>query len=94
MKIVFSPEAKLDLDEIFDYILEDKPRVAQTVLNKIRQHINRLAKMPHLGRAGRVPGTRELVVSTLPFVIPYQVTGKTLEILRVFHTARRWPDSF
>lgn len=94
MKVVFSPEAKQDLDEIFDYILRDAPSMAQVVLERISQRIRQLAKMPHLGRIGRVPGTRELVVPKTPFVIPYQVTGDSLEILRVYHGARQWPEQF
>jgi toxin ParE1/3/4 len=50
-----------------------------------------LIAQPHMGRPGRVPGTRELVVSDLPYVIPYRVRGHTIQILRVFHTARKWP---
>jgi plasmid stabilization system protein ParE len=49
-----------------------------------------LTEEPHRGRAGRWPNTRELVVR--PYVIPYRVKGETVEILRVFHSAREWPD--
>ena len=51
-----------------------------------------LATHPALGRPGRVPGTRELVVSGTPYLIPYRVHGKTVEILRVFHGARKSPE--
>ena len=49
-----------------------------------------LTEEPHRGRAGRWPNTRELVVR--PYVIPYRVKGETVEILRVFHSAREWPE--
>jgi toxin ParE1/3/4 len=52
-----------------------------------------LADNPHMGRPGRVPGTRELVVTRTPYIVPYRVRGDTLEILRVYHGARRWPDT-
>lgn len=94
MKVVVSPQAKQDLEEIFDYILEENPVMAQVVLDRLRVAILRLADMPQMGRAGRVAGTRELVVPKTPFLIPYQVAGRTLEILRVYHGARQWPDSF
>ena len=45
-----------------------------------------------LGRPGRVPGTRELVIGGLPYVIPYRMRDGAIEILRVLHTSRRWPD--
>ncbi len=44
-----------------------------------------------LGRAGRVEGTRELVVPDTPYLVPYRVRGHAVEILRVFHGARKWP---
>ncbi len=47
-----------------------------------------------MGRAGRVPGTRELVISGTPYIVPYRVRGGAVEVLRVFHAARRWPTEF
>jgi toxin ParE1/3/4 len=38
-----------------------------------------------------VLGTRELVVE--PYVIAYRVKRGVLQILRVLHGARRWPES-
>jgi toxin ParE1/3/4 len=48
---------------------------------------------PEMGRPGRVPGTRELVIPSTPFIVPYRLDGNTIQILRVFHGARRWPES-
>jgi toxin ParE1/3/4 len=47
-----------------------------------------------VGRPGRVPGTRELVIAHMPYIVPYRVRGEAIQILRVYHSARRWPDSF
>lgn len=94
MKILFSPQARQDLDEIFDYILQERPEMAGVVLERIRERILSLVEMPHQGRPGRVAGTRELVVPKTPFIVPYQLTGSTVEILRVYHGARQWPDHF
>jgi toxin ParE1/3/4 len=41
---------------------------------------------------GRVPGTRELVIPKTPYVVPYRVRGSTIEIARVYHSSRRWPE--
>jgi len=54
----------------------------------------RLSKNPGMGRPGRVPGTRELVVQGTQFIVPYRLQGNALEILRVYHGARRWPEQF
>jgi toxin ParE1/3/4 len=53
-----------------------------------------LPNNPHMGRPGRVPGTRELVIPNTPYIVPYRVRGDELQIMRVYHSARRWPDSF
>ena len=54
----------------------------------------RLLDNPALGRPGRVPGTRELVVAGTPYILPYRVQGEIIQILHVLHGARRWPERF
>jgi toxin ParE1/3/4 len=56
--------------------------------------VDALAEHPAMGRSGRVPGTRELIITGTPYLIPYRVKGKVVEILRVFHGSRRWPSGF
>ena len=41
--------------------------------------------------AGRVRGNLELVIPGLPYILPYRIKGKEVQILSVFHTARKWP---
>lgn len=48
-----------------------------------------LAEQPGLGRPGRLPGTRELLVPKTRYVVPYRVRGRLVEVLRVFHSSRR-----
>ena len=55
--------------------------------------IDGLRQFPERGQPGRVPGTRELVVPRSPFVVPYRVRGRRVEILGILHGARAWPDS-
>ncbi len=38
-----------------------------------------------------MPGTRELVVTGTPYIVPYRVKGQEVEVLRVYHGARHWP---
>ena len=51
-----------------------------------------LAEHPGMGRPGRISGTRELVVTRFPYILPYRVRGNAIEVLRIFHTARKWPE--
>jgi toxin ParE1/3/4 len=90
---VWSPEAIDDLAELRAYIERDNLRAAQKVALLIVQTIERsFPEYPDMGRPGRVPGTRELIIPGTPFIVPYRVVGKTLQILRVYHGSRRWPD--
>ncbi|MBV9287592.1 MAG: type II toxin-antitoxin system RelE/ParE family toxin [Hyphomicrobiales bacterium] len=47
---------------------------------------------PHMGRPGRIVGTRELVVAETAYVVPYRVADREVQIPAVFHGARCWPD--
>ena len=94
MKIIWSPEACADLDRIFDHLLAQQPSLAAGILDRIEERLEALRDHPGLGRPGRVAGTRELVVSGLPYLIPYRVSSGRIEIVRVFHAARLWPESF
>jgi toxin ParE1/3/4 len=95
MNIVWSPEATADLISLRAYLAEHNPAAARRVALRIIGLIEEvLANNPHIGRPGRVPGTRELVIARTPYVVPYRVRGSALEILRVYHGARRWPDDF
>ena len=76
------------------YIAESEPDAAMTIAQRIWDHTQRLERFPGLGRPGRVPGTRELVVPHTAFVVPYRMVKDVVEILRVLHGARRWPISF
>ena len=83
-----------DLDNIAGYISQDNPEAARRVVSRLWTAVKTLAEQPEMGRPGRVHGTRELVVSDTPFVVPYRVAGSDIEILRVLHGARDWPKRF
>ena len=94
MTPVWSPEAINDLVALRAYIEQDDPAAAQRVALHIVQNIETLLpSTPEMGRPGRVPGTRELVMPKTPFIVPYRLVGNTVQILRIFHNARRWPGA-
>jgi toxin ParE1/3/4 len=95
MNIVWSPEAIEDLISLRTYIAEESPAGARRVVARILHDIeDLLPRNPHIGRPGRVPGTRELIIPRTPYIVPYRQQRDTIQILRVYHSARRWPDSF
>ena len=93
-EVVWLRKALANLDEEAAYIAQDNPQVALQVVARIVQALELLKHQPGLGRPGRVPGTRELPVAKTHYLIPYRVRGKRIEILRVFHTARKPPSQW
>lgn len=91
MRVIWLRAALIELAETYQFIAQNDPDAARRVHEAIREAAASLAQMPHRSQPGRWPGTRELVLSTYPYVIPYRVRGDALEILRVLHTSRRPP---
>ena len=93
--IVWRPIAEADLDNIVDYIAQDNPIRAEEFGQELRAKVLPLAQHPSLGRTGR-PGLpdflRELVAHR-NYIIFYRVLdeARTVEILRVKHTAQQVP---
>jgi len=94
MRVKWLRQALRNLDEEAAYIAQDSPGSAAAFVKHLTESAAMLAAHPHMGRPGRVPGTRELVVTRFPYILPYRVREQTVEILRVFHTARKWPRRF
>jgi len=93
--IIWSTAAIADLARLRAYIAEDDPAAAQRVALHIVHNVETLLPTnPRIGRPGRVPGTRELVIPKTPFIVPYRIMDSTIEVLRVYHGARRWPERF
>ena len=64
MTLVWLRRAERSLEAIADYIARENRQAAYTTILTIRAAA-RLIDNPALGRPGRVPGTRELVVAWL-----------------------------
>ena len=94
MKLIWSPEARLDLREMVIYLCEKNRFAAKTLYHRIETAANEISNSPYTGRPGRVPGTRELVIAGTPYILPYQIRSERIEILRVYHAARKWPGQF
>jgi toxin ParE1/3/4 len=82
------------LREIISYIADENPDAAERVEDRLVAATRHLLSHPEMGRPGRVPGTRELVVASTSYIVPYRVRGERVELLAILHTARPWPSSF
>ena len=90
MQIKWLRTALRNLDDRVNYIAEDNPDAARRAVERVRGAVSQLAEYPNMGRIGRVPQTRELVVAGTPWVIVYRI-GKSIEIIRVLHGSQAWP---
>lgn len=94
-RIVWRPMAEADLDNIIDYIAQDNPTGAESFGQELRGKTLPLAQNPRMGRTGR-PGLPALVrelVAHRHYIVFYRVLDetRTVEILRVKHTAQQTP---
>ncbi|HYK49297.1 MAG TPA: type II toxin-antitoxin system RelE/ParE family toxin [Terriglobales bacterium] len=94
MRVRWLRAALSNLDAEADYIAQNNPAAADDLVSAIVEATESLKRYPALGRPGRVTGTRELVVPGTPYIIPYRIRMGVVEIIRVFHAARRWPRQF
>ena len=89
--IVWSPRAIEHLTHLRQFIARDNPKAANRIASALLEAVERLADVPNLGRAGRVAGTRELVVPGTPYIVAYRVRGGGLEVIAVLHARQKWP---
>jgi addiction module RelE/StbE family toxin len=94
MNVAWARRAKSDLRKLVAYIAEDSIQGAELVATRILEAAKSLAKMPRIGRTGRIPGTRERVVGRAPYILVYKIASGRVRILRVYHGAQEWPAGF
>jgi toxin ParE1/3/4 len=91
--IEWTEQATRQIDQAHDYIaLSNSKDVATRITMQIVTSIQRLNDFPMSGRPGRVPNTRELVISHTPFVAVYAVDESRIVILAIYHGAQKWPE--
>ncbi len=88
MKVRWTPEAEDDRAQIFNYIAADSPRSTIKMDELFSKAAARLAEHPQCGRAGRIPGTRE-VVAHKSYCLINEIEQDTVWALTLVHTARQ-----
>lgn len=87
MALRWTKTALGSVDEIAEFISGDGPARATSFVLELQAAVTRLQTHPGMGKAGRVPGTRELVVHR-HYIAIYRVRGDDVEVLRLHHVAR------
>ena len=91
MRLIWSRPAITIRRAIFDRIKVENLTAAKRVITKLRDRANSLQTMPHQGKAGRVSGTFELVVTNTPYIIIFALEANEVRILTILHHAQQWP---
>lgn len=94
MRVRWLRKALQNLDEQAGYIAQESPKAAAEMFAFVKAQVDALADFPAVGRPGRVPGTRELVIDRYPLLVPYRVQNDEVHVLRVFHTRRKPPKAW
>ena len=90
--IVYRDDALDDLDNIADYYFDERAfEVAINLPETIRERLKMLSDHPAAGKAGRIAGTREMVLVGTPYLAVYRMANNRVEVLRVLHGAQQWP---
>jgi toxin ParE1/3/4 len=93
--ILWTEQATLQLNQARDYIaLSNSQEVADRIAMRIVTGMQQLVAFPMSGRSGRVPGSRELIISNTPFIAAYAVDRDRIVVLALYHAARQWPETF
>jgi toxin ParE1/3/4 len=50
------------------------------------------ASSPSPASVVRAVAPRELVISGTPYIVAYRLKGREIQVLRVLHGARQWPE--
>ena len=90
LPIKWTDEAKTDLYTLIAFIAEENPYAAESLLEQIEESIIPTAEHPYMFRAGRVPGTREIVAHP-NYILIYQVLNDAILVLSVVHSRCEYP---
>lgn len=87
-KIEITPEAEQDIFFIASEIKQqNNSAIAKHTLTEIKNQLNTLAEYPEIGRVGGCEGTREIVMSGMPYIAIYEQTDSSVVVVRVLRGA-------
>jgi toxin ParE1/3/4 len=93
VRIEWLPEAARNLTAQLEWLAERDPWAAIDVGDAVHAAVERLAEHPSIGRPGRVPFTRELMIVGTPYIMVYRIEETVVLVLRVLHGVQRWPPA-
>ena len=94
-KLIWSPTAKYDLKDLATFIAEDSALAAEKFVNNLIQTVERLPLFPESGRIVpefEDPAIREIIRKPCRIIYRLDNNQKTIEIVRIWHSARGKPN--
>jgi toxin ParE1/3/4 len=94
-KVLWAPRTEQDLRDVWHYYARvASPDIADRLLREIEQAGERLSEQALMWRARDevMPGLRSVLVH--PYTVFYRVTDGNVEIVRVLHERRNFPEVF
>jgi plasmid stabilization system protein ParE len=86
-RVVRSPRAGVEIEEIATYLAEHSLPAAQRFLQALERAQQLLSEFPNSGAAGLAPGTRRLIIGD--YILSYRRRAADVEIFAVRHARRR-----
>jgi len=95
VRLVFDDQALADLENIFNWIAQDSPAIAKSVVDRLFSSTESLISFPFMGHVGHDPGTFEWVVPRLPYIAVYEVdeAQELVVVTAVLHGAQDRSDN-
>ena len=89
MKLVWLPEARDDIQRLFDFLVEKDPEAALRMLGRVRAGAATLLEFPRAGK--RMDEDTERREFFVPFgvgayVLRYRLREETILVIRVWHS--------
>jgi plasmid stabilization system protein ParE len=88
MRVVWTQAALDTIEQAYNCIADINPAAAERVAECLYSTGDSLAHFPRRGRCVAGTAMRELITD-FSYILRYQITGDTVEIVRVRHTSRR-----
>ena len=90
MRVRYRRRARLDVENIYEYIKDRNERAATEAVARIWYAVDRLGTWPHIGHRGRIEGTYEFLVLGLPYIIVYAIAPERdlVSVIAIFHVAQ------
>ena len=91
MRLRWTEEAAHDLERIAEYLVAHAAERAPELIRLVYEAPTTLLTFPNRGRPGKKDGTRELVLTPLPYIVVYTVRDDVVFVVRLLHGAQQWP---